>query len=321
MKNIIRIEKLRITEKSKVVTVVFVLILIFAPHLFPGHNTYLLALSLVMAIFAMSFNLLFRYLGLLSFGQAAYFGTAAYVVVLLYHHLGIDSMPILFLTAVAVATALAASFGYICVKYTEFYFAILTLAIGELLYFLAIKLKWLTNGTDGLGITYLPLLWTNTLNTVVYYYLVLIVFLISVLFLWRLTHSPFGLIIQTIRDNPTRIESIGVKIRRYQWITFIIAGVYAGVAGALVVPLYGHIVPDILRWHVSGEAIFMCLLGGYTSFLGPIIGALIYTFIKDHLIAELIYWQLVLGIIIVFFALMFREGIVGLVRRGVRGVP
>lgn len=315
------IAKPRIGRKGLAITTVFILILVAAPFLFPGHNTYLLTLSLVMALFAMSFNFLFNYAGLLSFGQAAYFGAAAWTVVLLYNHLGINSMLILFPIAIIVATALAASFGYVCVRYTEFYFAILTLAIGELLFFLAIKLRWLTNGSDGLGIPYLPLLWTNTMNVTAYYYVVLAFFMVCVLIAWLIINSPFGLIVQAIRDNPTRIESVGVKIRRYRWIVFIISGIYAGIAGALAVPLHGHIVPDILRWTVSGEAIFMCLLGGYTSFLGPIIGAIIYTFIRDYAIAKLVYWQLFLGIIIVTLALLFREGIMGLVRRKIKGIP
>ena len=313
--------KLRVGKKGLIVTIVFVLVLAIAPFIFPKYDVYLLALSLVMALFAISFNLLFNYAGLLSFGQAAYFGAAAWTVVLLYNHLGINSMLILFPAAIVAATVLAAGFGYVCVRYTEFYFAILTLAIGELLFFLAIKLRWLTNGSDGLGISYLPLLWTNTMNITAYYYVVLAFFIVCVLIAWMIINSPFGLIVQAIRDNPTRIESIGVKIRRYRWIVFTLSGVYAGIAGALVVPLYGHIVPDVLRWTVSGEAIFMCLLGGYTSFLGPIIGAIIYTFIRDYAIAKLVYWQLFLGIVIVAFALLFREGIMGLIKRKIKGIP
>jgi branched-chain amino acid transport system permease protein len=133
--------------------------------------------------------------------------------------------------------------------------------------------------------------------------------------MWVIVHSPFGKALQAIRDNETRAGFIGIPVRRYRWIAFVISGLFAGLAGILWVPLNGLTTPDILYWPFSGEIVFMTVLGGFRNFTGPIVGAVVFNYLKAYAVASSEYWQLVLGLVLVILVLVLPSGIVGTVAR------
>jgi branched-chain amino acid transport system permease protein len=282
------------------------------------YQTILLSYGLVMAIAALGFNLLLGYTGLLSFGHSAYFGVGAYTVALMVKYLGVVSMELHLLAAVAGSVLITAIFGVACVRYTRIFFSILTMALSQVLWSLAFKFFWVTGGTDGLRVP------TPTLLGVVqgkgdkiaflahaYYYYVLGVFVLCAALMWVIVNSPFGRALQAIRDNETRAQFIGIQIWRYRWIAFMVSGVFTGVAGALWVPLNGLTTPDILHWTFSGEIVFMTVLGGFRSFTGPIVGAVVFNYLKTYAVGYTVYWQLLLGVILVVLVLSLPTGIVG----------
>ena len=209
-----------------------------------------------------------------------------------------------------------------CVRYTRIFFGILTLALSQVLWSLAFKFFWVTGGTDGLrvptptlvgdrsdrrqdGVSGAP----RTITTCSR------VFAICVVLMWVIVHSPFGKALQAIRDNETRAEFIGIRIRRYRLIAFVISGIFTGVAGALWAPLNGLASPDILVWTFSGEIVFMTVLGGFRTFVGPIVGAIAFTYLKTYAVGFTVYWQLLLGTVLVVLVLVLPTGIMGAVNR------
>jgi branched-chain amino acid transport system permease protein len=144
-----------------------------------------------------------------------------------------------------------------------------------------------------------------------YYYYVLVLFVLAVAIMWVIVHSPFGKALQAIRDNETRAGFVGIPVRRYRWIAFIISGLFTALAGALWVPLNGLTTPDILYWPFSGEIVFMTVLGGFRTFTGPIVGAVAFNYLKVYAVASSQYWQIVLGGVLVVLVLALPAGIVG----------
>jgi branched-chain amino acid transport system permease protein len=289
------------------------------PLLLPPFQTIQLCYGLVFAIAALGFNLLLGYTGLLSFGHSAYFGTGAYTVAMLVKYFDIRSMELFVVAGALAAAAVAALFGLVCVRYTRIFFGILTLALSQVLWSLALKLFWVTGGTDGLRVPTPRLLagvFTPATDKVGfleyrYYYYVLALFLVSAAIMWLIVHSPFGKALQGIRDNETRAEFVGVQVRRYRWVAFVISGAFTGLAGALWVPLNGLTTPDILYWPFSGRIVFFTVLGGFQTFGGPIVGAIAYNYLETYAVGFTVYWQLVLGIVLVLLVLTMPTGLVG----------
>ena len=288
-----------------------------APFVLDSFQTLTLTYGLIAAIGALGFNLLLGYTGLLSFGHSAFFGGGTYAVAFMVKYLKIASME-LFLAGSAVASALlSVLFGYICVRYTRIFFGILTLALSQVLWSLAFKFFWVTGGTDGLRVPTPTLVGFADKGDKMaflaheYYYYVLVVFAICVFVMWVIVHSPFGKALQAIRDNETRAEFIGIRIRRYRLIAFVISGVFTGIAGALWAPLNGLASPEVLVWTFSGEIVFMTVLGGFRTFVGPIVGAIAFTYLKTYAIGFTVYWQLLLGVVLVVLVLALPTGIVG----------
>jgi len=308
----------RSPAKVLVYAVPVAVLLIAVPWVVSQYNTILLAYGLVMAIAALGFNLLLGYTGLLSFGHSAYFGVGAYVVALMVKYLKITSMELFLVGAIAGSALVTGLFGFVCVRYTRIFFGILTLALSQVLWSLAFKFFWVTGGTDGLRVP------TPTLLGMVsgkgdkieflahaYYYYVLVVFFACVALMWVIVNSPFGKALQAIRDNETRAEFVGVQIWRYRWVAFLVSGVFTGLAGALWVPLNGLTTPDIMHWTFSGEIVFMTVLGGFRSFAGPLIGAVVFNYLKTFAVGYTVYWQLLLGVVLVVLVLSLPTGIVG----------
>jgi branched-chain amino acid transport system permease protein len=295
-------------------------LLLAAPYLFDPFHTLTLTYGLIAAIGALGFNLLLGYTGLLSFGHSAYFGTGTYAVAFLVKYLKITSMELLLAGSVLASAIVSVLFGYVCVRYTRIFFGILTLALSQVLWSLAFKFFWVTGGTDGLRVPTPSLLGAAPSDDKIeflahhYYYYVLAVFAACVLIMWVVVHSPFGKALQAIRDNETRAEFIGIRIRRYRLIAFVISGIFTGLAGALWGPLNGLASPDILVWTFSGEIVFMTVLGGFTTFVGPIVGAVAFTYLKTYAVGFTVYWQLLLGTVLLVLVLALPTGITGTIQ-------
>ncbi len=295
--------------------------LLLIPSFVNSYQTLLLTYGLVMAIAALGFNLLLGYTGLLSFGHSAYFGAGAYSVALLAKYLGVNSMEVFIVVGVIASAMISALFGLICVRHTRIFFAILAMALSQVLWTLVYKFYWITNGTDGLNIPFPSLVGgffefsgSGAYQRFVtsYYYYVVIFFSGSVAAMWLIVNSPFGQSLQAIRDNEVRAEFIGLKVRLYRWTAFLISGTFTGLAGILWIPLNRHVTPDVLHWPFSGELVFLTVLGGFQSFAGPIIGAITFNYLKTYAIAWTEYWQLLLGTILVIMVLALPTGIMGI---------
>jgi branched-chain amino acid transport system permease protein len=299
------------------------LVLIVLPMVLPPFETLQVSYGLIFGIAALGFNLLLGYTGLLSFGHSAFFGTGAYAAAFLVKYWGVRSMEAFLVAGVLASLLVAALIGAVCVRYTRIFFGILALALSQVLWSLALKLFWVTGGTDGLRVPTPTLLGgaftqafgaqadKTTFLAYRYYYYVLAVFVLATLVMWLIVHSPFGKALQAIRDNEVRAEFVGVQVRRYRYVAFLVSGVFTGLAGVLWVPLNGLTTPDILYWPFSGRIVFMAVLGGFRTFWGPIVGAFAFNYLEVFAVSSTVYWQLVLGVILVALVLTMPTGLVG----------
>jgi branched-chain amino acid transport system permease protein len=298
---------------------ILVLLALLPPYI-GLYQTQLLTYGLIAAIAALGFNLLLGYTGLLSFGHSAFFGIGAYTIALLLRYLDIHAMEGYLVLGLPIVALVSALFGYISVRHTRIFFGILTLALSQVLYSLALKFFWVTGGTDGLRVARPSLLFglfefsgpgsfQRFIDT--YYYYVLAVFAISVVVMWVIVHSPFGKSLQAIRDNETRAQFLGLRIRRFRLIAFTISGTFTGLAGILWAPLNGLATPDVLYWPFSGEIVFTAVLGGFRAFTGPIVGGIVFTYLKTYAVATTPYWQFLLGSVLVLMVVALPTGIVG----------
>ncbi len=273
-------------------------------------DAYLLKLGidiLVFALFAMSLGFLMGTGGIISFGHAAYFGLGCYGGGLLMHHLD-ARMEVALLAAPALAGLGALVFGWLCVRLTGVYRAMLTLAFAQIVYATAFQWVEVTGGDNGL-VGLWPAEWAS--GRVVYYYLALGVCLAGMALLYRATHAPFGYALRGIRDSATRAAAIGIDTHAYQWAGFVVAGTAAGIAGGVYTFSNGSIDPGVLAIPLSVDALTMTLLGGIQTVTGPIAGAAALTLIQEWAMPVTDYWKLIKGLVIVVLVLLFREGLVG----------
>jgi branched-chain amino acid transport system permease protein len=265
---------------------------------------------LILGLFAMSFNMIFGYMGQLSFGHAAYYGIGAYATGLLLVKTSVP-LPIALLASMVVAGFFAMIFGYFCVRLTGIYFAILTLAFGQLAYYIIFQWYSFTGGDNGLqGIVPPDILFGAT----AYYYFTLGVVTVALVAIWFITESPFGYTMRAIRDNADRTRFIGINIRTYMLINFAVAGMFAGLAGGLWGPFTRSVAPDLCNWQQSGIPVFMTVIGSPFAFFGPLVGAVIYTFLFAFITGFTEYWPLTIGLIITFVVLFMPGGVLGLIQ-------
>jgi branched-chain amino acid transport system permease protein len=300
----------RVRNRKLWVPLAGLLMAIILPHLLPHYYVHLLDLFLIGSLFALSYNILLGNTGLLSFGHGAYFGLGAYAVALLMQKAGIHyflAIPLSLLMTGAIASII----GYFCSRVVAMSFAILTLAFGELLFTVASKWYTFTGGDDGIQSVFPPGIIASSVR---FYYFTLIIVALASLAIWRILHSPFGYTLQCIRDNRQRIESIGINIRRYQWMAFIISGIFAGLAGSLFVTLNWTVAPTDLGWVKGGEPIVMTIVGGQYVFGGPIIGAAILTFFQFFVGQLTLYWALVIGIVLALVVRFLPGGVGGYIQ-------
>lgn len=300
------------------VLVAAAIVLAVLPLVAPPWISILVSYGLINGIAGVGYNLLLGYSGLLSFGHAAYWGVGAYAVAFMVKFLQIRSMEAFIAGALLASAAISIAFGALCVRSTRIFFAILTQALSLVLWSLIYKFYWVTGGSDGLRVPKPDLLGMDfrgvpllSFLTHIYYYYVLAIFLVTIVVMWVIVNSPFGRTIQAIRDNETRARFVGISVPRYRWYAFIISGIYTGLAGALWAPLNGLTTPDIMYWLFSGEIVFITLLGGFQSFVGPILGGMAFNIMKTYAIGLTIYWQLLLGVIVIGLVLVLPTGIMG----------
>jgi branched-chain amino acid transport system permease protein len=292
------------------------IILLFILPLFSGdYILYMVMRMAILCLLSYSVNLLLGNTGLLSFGQAGFYACGAYACgkVLLA---GASLLPGIII-GVAVAAIVALILGFFCVRHTAIYFAMITLAFGMMIFSLAQKWVSFTGGDDGLvGIPRASLnffyLFSIKMNTIpAYYYFVIVATLIAIYILYRILSSPLGLIFQGIRDSESRVSFVGISVRKSRLICFTIAGIYAGLGGALFAPLEQTITPSTSHWITSADPIIATLLGGMYYFGGPIVGSVIYFLLKDIIVRLTMNWMLILGTIIIILVLAFRGGVIG----------
>ncbi len=270
---------------------------------------------LVFALYAMSFNLLLGYGGMLSFGHAAFFGVGGYAVAILAKHAGLP-LSLSFIAAPFIAGAMAAIIGFFSVRRIGIYFAMLTFAFQMLLYTVALKATGLTGGDDGItGLKATGLL-AQPIN---YYWFALVIVVLALGFIHRVVNSPFGMALQAIRGNARRVEYVGVNVRAHQFATFVLAGTIAGLAGAVFAFSSGNVFPGWLNWTASATPIVMAVLGGFRTFIGPVVGAAVYVMLEVVISGKTEYWPLFMGTIIVALVLLMPEGIMGITSRARHG--
>jgi branched-chain amino acid transport system permease protein len=267
---------------------------------------------LCFALFASAFNLLLGYVGLLSFGHAAFFGGAAYVCGYLCKEQG-WSPELGILAGTLTAAVLGWGFGAIAIKRSGIYFAMITLALAQLVFFLAIQLPF-TGGEDGLqGIPRGKLLGLIDLSdNLAMYFFVFAVFMAGFALIYRTIHSPFGQILKAIRENEPRAISLGYDVHRYKLLAFVISASLAGTAGATKALVFQLASLTDAHWHMSGEVVLMTLLGGLGTILGPAVGASTIVTLQTQLADKVGSWvTVIIGVIFVVCVLAFRRGIVG----------
>ncbi len=284
-----------------------ILLSLIAPFILTEFYLTILCEALVMSLFALSFNLLFGYMGQLSFGQAAFFGLGGYAVAML-----ITKAQFNFWLSLIAGPPLAALVGlivgYFCVRLRGIYFAILTLAFGQLIFVIIFKWHKFTGGDDGIQGVFPP---DFLKSATAYYYLMLIIFIGSTFVLWRIVNSPFGQTLKAMRENPERTEFLGINIARYQLTTFVIAAAFAGLAGAIWVPFYRSVAPSYLFWVKSGEPVMAAILGGPSTFFGPVLGMFIMTFFHAYILGFTHFWPVIMGTLILIIIFLLPGGVLG----------
>lgn len=263
---------------------------------------------LVWGLFAVAFNMLWGVTGMLSFGQALYYGLGAYFVGLMVEYLGSAwYLPAIGIGMLAVA---ATSFflGLLVIRVGGVYFTMLTLAFGQLAWQITFKWYDFTGGDDGIqGITAPGFL----KDPIVYYYFLLVLVLLSIWILKRMAYSPFGLILRCVRQNPERVRFLGRRVRQNQLRIYMVSSLFAALAGSLMAGIDNSIHTDMFFWTTSGEVILMSVLGGLNQFFGPFVGAAAMIIIEDIVGAWTEYWSLIIGSIIMFMVILFPKGLVG----------
>lgn len=298
-------------DRAPTVPVLALVLVAMTPVLGQPYLTRFATSVLIFGLVAMSLDLLVGYGGMVSFGHAAFFGLGAYATAVLGFH-GIHSAFVAVPVAIAAASAAALVIGGISLRTSGVYFIMITLAFAEMLFYIAHALAFY-GGDDGLKVarnSLMPLI--NFSNPTTFFFAVLLVFLAAFLLSFRLTRSRFGRVLQGIRDNPQRAESLGYDTYRYQLVGFVIAGALAGLAGMLHANLNEYVSPDLLNWVQSGDLLIMLILGGVGTLIGPVFGAAAYLFLQETLSIYTVHSMLVLGPVLLLVVLFSSGGIYAL---------
>ena len=296
-----------IRQKSFGVNAVIFIILLLAPSFLPRFYIYILTVIFVTALLAMSLNLCVGHGMLFQFHHGVFYGVGAYTAGLL---LAKTSLPWwMALMAGPLAAALTGLLiGMFCIRLNRLYFGMLQISLGSLIWAIAFRWYGLTGGDDGIHGIPIPDFISSTTSV---FYFTLVVLTICLLLMYLIIKSPFGTTLQAIRDNPERCAAVGINVRRHQLKTIVMATFFGGVAGVLFVVMEGSIFPDLLFWVLSLEIFIMCLLGGWFTFAGPILGAAIIVSLRTFVGTYTEYWTMILGIILILLIFFLPEGIMG----------
>ena len=289
------------------------------PLLAPSYYASLMIPFFGYAIALLGFNLLFGYAGLLSFGHAMFLGFGAYGAAVLAGVLGIKSFEAVLFAVMLLAALAAVPIGVLCMRYVGIFFGMLTLAFGMLFYSFLFKFYHLTGGDSGMRVPRMNIIGLefaqyNKIEFLAgpFYYYCLALLVIAAFVMWRIVHSPFGLHLKALRDNPRKAEYLGVHVHQFRLAAFVISAAYGAAGGAILGFRIGIADPELVYWTQSGQLVFMAVLGGFSNFFGPIIGALAYTLLQDQLQSLTQYWRFVLGAILAVIVIGFPGGLAGL---------
>jgi len=264
----------------------------------------------IFAIFGLGLNLLLGYTGLLSFGQATFFGSAAYVAGYLLKYFGVGIFTAL-AAGIGIGAVSALLVGYLCVQRSGLYFIMLTFALNQLFYFIAYQWTSVTGGEDGMpGIPRPALFGIDLRDPLRYYILVSALFLVALWLMKRIVESPLGKILQAIRENELRAEAVGYHVPRFKLLAFVIGGAFSGAAGVLYAMLFGIVPLEAIGFVFSGNVVFATLIGGSGSLYGPIIGSFVFIWLSESMSVVWARWPLLLGVAFVIVVLFFRGGVV-----------
>jgi branched-chain amino acid transport system permease protein len=309
---------------KQVPNVVVMLLLLTLPYWLPAVHGYVELGSrvVVLGLAAIALNFLLGYTGVLSFGHAAYFGLGAYGAGLTIRYL-VPSTGLGIIVGTLVGTIAAALIGPLIIRLRGVYFAMVTIAFGQVFYFITFRWSSVTGGDDGLiNWTRLPLDFGFTTvdilhNPTAFYYFVFAIFAASVGAMAFVLRSPFGRTLIAIRENERRARFLGIPVDHHIWMSWVISCGFVSIAGALYALLNNFVDPRALYWTQSGDFVIMAVLGGMRSFWGPLIGAAIYVVLQDYLSSQTENWQSFIGLFFVLVVLFFPRGVLGMIRRKV----
>jgi branched-chain amino acid transport system permease protein len=303
----------RVLGKNRIVLQMgALLVLALVPLALPRFYVYMAAIILIYGLFATSLNLVLGFGGIYQFHHAVFYGVGAYGCALIIMKSGLSPW-LGFVVGPLVSAFVGLVMGVICIRLSKLYFGMLQISLGSLVW--AIVYRWysFTGGDDGIHGIAVPDLISSGRGS---YCFTLIVTAACFYVMHRIIDSSFGSVLQGIRDNPVRSEMVGVNVRRHQLLALVIASFFAGVAGSLFVAVDTSVFPDMLFWTLSMETVIMCLLGGWLTFMGPMLGAALIVALRTLVSTYTVYWALVLGILMVLVIFFLPEGVLGwLVRR------
>ncbi|MGQ3412405.1 branched-chain amino acid ABC transporter permease [Natrinema sp. LN54] len=316
------------TERFVILSLLGLVLVSFGPRF----QVYLFTEFLIIALFAVAFNLLYGYTGLLSFGHAMFFGAGAYGLAIVFRDyqsaladvVGTGLAPLATFVVggfvgLLLVLLLAIPVGYLSVRLEEIYFALITLAFGMLFYSLLLQdPNGLTNGTDGIFV----LLGTVEIGGTefrlgerrIYYYITAAVVTVSIYAIWRIVNSPFGTICKALRESPDRAAALGVNVTVHRWMTFVVSALFVGVAGVLIAGFTNVATPNEAHWSMSATPVVATVIGGASYFAGPIVGAFLYHYVRwgiSRFPALEAYWELFFGIMLIVVVLYFKQGAAG----------
>lgn len=268
---------------------------------------------LAWGLFAVAFDILFGFVGLLSFGHAAFWGSSAYVTAYLLGH-G-QSVPVAMLGGTMTALSLSTIIAFLSVRSAGIYFSMITLAFAQMLAFAALQWSDFTGGENGLqGFARPNFLGLDFSNSVTRYYFCLVIFVIGFYVAYRTIRSPFGQALVAVRDNEQRAQSIGYNPTRFKYTAFLISATLAGLAGSMYAFGHAAVSLDAVNWRTSGEVVMMTLLGGTSTLFGPVIGAGLVLLLQDRLTTANLPVGIITGLVFVLVVLFFRRGVVGTIQ-------
>jgi branched-chain amino acid transport system permease protein len=308
--------------KATWLVLALLVLLLLLPMVLPRFYLYLLALILVTGLLATSLNIVLGYGGIYQFHHAVFYGVGAYGAAVMIAKLGYSPW-LAFFAGPLLSAFLSLVMGAICIRLSKLYFGMLQISLGSLVWVVVYRWYTFTGGDDGIHGVSLPGLIATPKGS---YYFTLLVTGACLLVMYLIVKSPFGSTLQGIRDNPVRSEAVGVNVKAQQMAALVIAGFFAGIAGVLFVVVDNSAFPDMLFWTLSLEILIMCLLGGWFTFLGPMLGAAIIVALRTFASTFTEYWTLVQGIILMLVIIFLPQGVLGYLqtkfkRHGEAGLP